>query len=346
MSAEVVVNGRFLYREITGVERYAREVTQRLGDKIKFVRPSRDLQGLAGHLWEQIGLPIRLNKRDVLWSPANTGPLSISNQIVTIHDCSPIDHPEWFRKSFAVWYRDLTLRLVSKVALVITHSAFSRERILALGEVAEEKVTTIPCGVDCEYFYPQTTNVIKRVLEKYSIAENYFFTVGTIEPRKNLPTLFKAWEIFHQDYDTFQLVIAGGRGRAFRDVRLNSPPQGVRLLGFVEEHDLPPLYSGAVACINPSVYEGFGLPVLEAMASGTPVIASNLTALPEVVGDAGMLVDPFDVDEMASALGRLVLDLKTRDALIEKGLVRAKGYSWEKTANQVWEAIQGVRDRI
>jgi glycosyltransferase involved in cell wall biosynthesis len=228
---------------------------------------------------------------------------------------------------------------------VLTHSEFSRQRILALCQVAEERVITIPCGVDSEYFHVQPTQEINKVLEKYSIAEDYIFMVGSIEPRKNLPALFKAWDIFRQEHDSFQLVIAGGRGRGFREVGMNDHPKGINILGYVDENDLPPLYSGAVICINPSLYEGFGLPVLEAMASGTAVIASNITALPEAVGDAGLLIDPFDIDEMAAALESLVSDPNSRDTLIEKGLVRAKSYSWDETANQVWEAIQRVRDR-
>lgn len=339
MRVDVVVNGRFTSRAITGVERYAAEVTKRLDRRIRLISPKRELRGVAGHFWEQFSLPRRINQDSLLWSPANTGPLVVARQIVTIHDCSPLDHPQWFQSRFAAWYRLLLPNLVRQVRLVITDSEFSQQRIIELCRVPEEKVRSIPCGVDPARFYPRPPQQIVRVSAKYGLSGDYVLMVGSLDPRKNLTTLFKAWEIVSHYHGDVNLVIAGGKGHAFRNMRMDDLPTGTRLLGYVDESDLPFLYSGAVAYVNPSLYEGFGLSVLEAMACGTAVVASNNTALPEVVGEAGLLVDPHDTHAIAAGLRSLISEPIARKLLARKGLERARMYSWENTAEQIWNTM-------
>jgi glycosyltransferase involved in cell wall biosynthesis len=197
--------------------------------------------------------------------------------------------------------------------------------------------------VDLEHFYPRSTQEIQRVQAKHTIPDKYIIMVASLDPRKNIPTLLRAWEMLIQEQQ-ISLVIAGGRGLAFRDVKLGPVPEKVNFLGYVEESDLPALYSGAAACITPSLYEGFGLSVLEAMACGSAVIASSSSSLPEVVGDAGLLVDPHDPGAIASAIVSILSDHKIRKSLVQRGLERAKAYSWEKTAQEIWNAVIQVQD--
>jgi glycosyltransferase involved in cell wall biosynthesis len=199
--------------------------------------------------------------------------------------------------------------------------------------------------VDLEHFYPRPVQEIQQVRVKYSISDEYIFMVGSLDPRKNIPTLFRAWEMLIQEQQ-ISLVIAGGRGLAFQEIKINPVPPRVKFLSYVQESDLPALYSGAKAYINPSLYEGFGLSVLEAMACGSAVIASSSSSLPEVVGDAGLLVNPHDAVTIASAIASILSDHKTHKSLVQKGLERVKTYSWEKTAQGVWNAIIQVQNEI
>ena len=192
MKAKILVNARSFGRRVTGVERYAREVTARLGNRIDLVGTSAT-QGFGGHCWEQIALPRRMNRGTILWSPANSGPLAVSDQVVTIHDLSVIDHPEWFERCFAAWYRFLLPRLAQRASVVITDSNYSKIRIQEGFRISEEKIIVAPCGVDVEKFRPQSESRHDLVRRKYALPKVYALYVGTLEPRKNLRRLLNAW---------------------------------------------------------------------------------------------------------------------------------------------------------
>lgn len=331
----IAINGRFLTRRVTGVERYAAEISARL-DGARLIAPTRPLGQAAGHFWEQLILPTRLRHGEILFSPANAGPWSVHTQAVTLHDASVFDHPEWFRPVFALWTR-LSWKMLAKQALVIfTVSEFSRRRLGAHLKIPNQKIHVIPNGVG-KPFEPQSAREIQRVKEKYNLNQPYFLFVGTLEPRKNLGTLLRAWEIFNSKQ--FTLAIVGTTGKVFANVgRIGNPPHA---LGYVPDEDLPALYAGAAALVIPSLYEGFGLPALEALACGTPVVASNISAFPEVLGDAALFVNPLDSNEIARAMQRIAEDKALANDLRARGLQRATQFSWDDSARKVEAILQG-----
>ena len=340
----VVVNGRFLSQPVTGVQRYATEVTRRLEGRIRFAKPRMAGRGAAGHLWEQLVLPRYLTPGDLLWSPANTGPVRVPSQVVTIHDLSVIDHPEWFGRRFAAWYRWLLPRLARTVRLVLTDSEFSKSRLCSEFALPDPWVVVVHPGVD-ERFGPVTPARIEAVRRKHSLPQAYFLAGGSLEPRKNLRTTFEAWEHVYVRHPDCRLLVFGAPGGAFRGRGFDRIPAGVILQGYVDDTDLPALYAGAIGFVYVSLYEGFGLPVLEAMACGTPVICSSTTSIPEVVGEAGLLVDPLDPRALADAMASVLADRNLRSDLRERGQRRARTFSWERTAAETWEALQEAMKR-
>lgn len=338
----IAVNTRVLHMHTTGVQRYTLELLSRLGREVRRIAPAVKLDGVQGHLWEQAILPLRIGDR-LLWSPSNTGPIAVRRQVVTIHDVVPLDHPEWLNPRFAAWYRWLLPRLAKRVAHIITISEFSRQRIVECLKVAATKVTVIPNGVDAR-FHPRSPTEVTRTRRGLGIpSPHYILTVGSLEPRKNLHRLLQAWERVHTSIpDDVWLVVTGAKGKAlvFKDVHFSKLPPRVHLTGHVEDAHLPALYSGALAFAYLSVYEGFGLPPLEAMAAGVPTITGNRTALPEVVGDAGVMVDPLDVDAIADGLKRIVEDSDLRRQLRAKGLERARRFSWDRTAALTFSVLE------
>ena len=254
--AGVAVNARFLGRPITGVERYALEITRRLGDRVRLFHPRTALGGFRGHVWEQLRLPQLVNG-DVLWSPANTGPLAVLHQVVTVHDVSPLEHSEWFEPTFATWYRYLLPRLARRVSRVITVSRFSKSRIVHLLGVQDDRVVVIPSGVDTG-LRPQPQSEIDAVRRKHGLTDPYILTLSSLEPRKNLGRLLGAWRRASPALGGVSLVMAGDFRPTLRAPRFDPLPPRVRLIGAVDDRDLPALYSGALGFIVPSLYEGFG----------------------------------------------------------------------------------------
>jgi len=283
-------------------------------------------------------LPGRVRGK-LLWSPANTGPVVRRNQVVTIHDIAPLDHPEWMSPRFAAWYGWLTPRLAHQCRAIITDSLFTKSRLIERLGVSEEKINAIAIGVDSA-FRPASEEDISTMRRAYRLPEgNYLLSLSTLEPRKNLARLLAAWAQLREDRniaENFSLVLAGEEGdnRIFRGTGLATIPSGVHFTGRVEDQFLPALYSGATAFAYPSIYEGFGLPLLEAMACGTPVLCGNRASLPEVIGDAGLLVDPYDVDAITEGLRTLLLDDALRDRFRHEGFERANAYSWEACASK------------
>jgi glycosyltransferase involved in cell wall biosynthesis len=336
----IVFNGRFRSSRVTGVQRYANEVVRQLAEKIRALAPRVPLNAISGQLWEQFLLPVRVGSR-LLWSPANTGPLSVTHQVVSILDTSSLDHPEWFSRRFAAWYGWLLPRLAQRVRRVITISEFSRRRIVEHAGIDLARVVVTHCGVERRFFEGGKGQDVFSHLE--IPPTNYILSVGSSEPRKNLRRLMAAWELVYKDLPAdVWLLLAGGQGdpAIFADSSLGSLPPRVRQLGYVPDDSLPGLYSNALAFVYPSLYEGFGLPPLEAMAGGTAVVAGDRGALPEVVGDAGILIDPLDPSTIAAALLLVIEDDQLRARLETEGRARAARFTWERTATRTWEVLQ------
>jgi glycosyltransferase involved in cell wall biosynthesis len=338
----IVVNTRSLAAALTGVQRYGAELSTLFGEKITKVFPRRRLQGITGHLWEQVQLPLLVRGR-LLWSPANSGPIMVARQVVTIHDIAVIDHPEWFNARFAAWYAWMTPRLVRRVTRIIAVSEFTKRRLVDVTGVDESRVSVVPNGVD-KRFKPRPPEEVAALRQRLGIpSPRYVLSLATLEPRKNLAGQLKAWARCAPDLpDDLWLVISGGKGKAhvFGDLELENVPPRVHFTGYVPDEDLPALYSGATALLYPSFYEGFGLPVLEAMASGTVPIVSNSTAPQEVAGDAGIGVDAHDPDSIASAIVGIVKDPSRREELRHRSIRRSETFSWDRTASLTWQVLE------
>src|ERR1700730_4901482 len=189
MTLEPCVNLRTLGYGITGVQRYLLSLLPHMPSELNSVKPSQALQGIKGHVWEQVYLPTQLRRR-LLWSPGNTGPIAVSRQVLTVHDAASLDHPEWFERKFALWYNVLLPRLVRKVRAVITVSHFSKERIVRLTGVEPDRVHVIPNGVEPR-FRPADPNTIQQVRKRFELGYPYILFVGSLEPRKNLKILLE-----------------------------------------------------------------------------------------------------------------------------------------------------------
>lgn len=334
----VAVNGRFLSRRITGVERYAREVCARFGDRVRLIQPIAG-RGVVGHVWEQGVLPARIGTRELLWSPANTGPIAVARQVATLHDVSVLDHPEWFDRRFAAWYQWLLPRLARRVRRIITDSAFSRDRIVDTIGISRERVVIVPCGVDRARFTLLPPDLVAATLARHGLLNPYVLAVGSLEPRKNLDILFRAWPRVQRARPSLELVIVGDCYQSFRRSPVRAVLPFARVIRSASDADLPALYCGARAFVVPSLYEGFGLPALEAMACGIPVVSSEAASLPEVVGDAALIVNPRDEQAIADAIVRVLDDEGVRGGLIRRGLERARQFTWDRTAASVWKVL-------
>ena len=340
----LVCNARVLDNPMTGVPRYLREMLKRYGDRVELIRPYRPCSGMRGHLWEQLALPLRVGSR-LLWSPSITGPLAVERQVVSIHDVVPLDHPEWLNPRFAAWYRFLTPRLAKRVRRILVISEFTKQRLVHHCPEAESKISVVHLAAD-QRFVPADEECISAMIRQLAIpSRHYVVALGSLEPRKNILGLLRAWDRIESKIPRdIWLVIAGAKGRAlvFGDVSLDKLPPRVHLTGRVDDELLPALYSGAIASAYVSLYEGFGLPPLEAMACGAPVITSNVASLPEVVGDAALKVDPSDVESIEDGLLRLIEDSAMRSKFRALGLAQSAKFSWDKTASDTWAVLQAA----
>ncbi len=338
----ITLNGRFYSHRPTGMQRYALELVSRIGSHLNIVRPKHALRGGLGHLWEQLYLPLATGRK-LLWSPNNTGPITVSRQVCTIHDLIPLDHPEWFAPKFVALYRWLMPRLAANLQHMVAISEFTKTRLIENFQVDPAKISVVPNGVD-RSFQPAGPERIAEMRKTLKLSEKpYVLCVSSVEPRKNLKALLKAWTCLPANMQKeFQLVLAGAKGSSavFGDAGLGEPPPGAVFTGYVAQEYLPALYSGASIFAYPSLYEGFGLPPLEAMACGVPVLTSNTSSIPEVVGDAGVLIDPESTDAIADGLSRLMADESLRSQLATRGWQRAQLLSWDRTAEQTWQILE------
>ncbi|MEO8668811.1 MAG: glycosyltransferase family 1 protein [Bauldia sp.] len=336
----IVANTRILHAPLTGVQRYASELLARL-PLVCSVSPAGWVKSAAGHFWEQTVLPLKVNG-DLLWSPAGAGPLSVKRQVVTVHDLATIDCPEDYAPAYRSYYRWLLPRLLPRVAAILTVSEFSRQRIVETFAIPEKRVHAVPNGIDHEHFYPRPLPEIATLRQRLDLPARYILYLGTISVRKNLACLLDAWQIAQREVEEdISLVIAGagGASRVFGATTLPDLPPRTLRIGRVPGNDLPALLSGATAFVFPSLYEGFGLPPLEAMACGTPTIVSNASSLPEVVGDAALLFSPRKKDELAERLAELLNSTTLQELYRQRGLRRAGAFQWDAAAGRTWDVL-------
>jgi glycosyltransferase involved in cell wall biosynthesis len=258
--------------------------------------------------------------------------------VVTVHDLGFLHVPESFPLALRVALRVLVPWSMARASRIITDSEFSRRDILARYAIRPEKIAVIPLGADAR-FHPRESGEILSVLGRYGLRPGFFFSLGRLNRRKNLERLLQAYARVRTGGRLEAPLVVGGKldygvREIFRRAQMSGEASGVRLAGLIADEDLPAFYGAAACFVYPSLFEGFGLPVLEAMACGTPVVASNRTALPELVGDAGLSVDPESVEALAQAMTRILADTDLSADLRRRGLARSRQFSWRETAER------------
>ncbi len=344
-----VVNARS-FSQPGGLGRYTREIGKRLATaNTKFIAPARPECGsLGGLLWEQFALPRHVGPHDVLWSPANLGPIRVRNQVVTIHDMAVFDHPEWFSQGVRRGVGALLPRLVRSVRYVITVSGFSKERLLAHFDIDPEQVVVVYPGVgrlvgaDCAEDGTIATDDATASNGAHSRVP-YAIAYGPRDPRKNLRTLIDAWSYVGQEVPDLELTVVGQpSSRTFARNTLANGAPGIRWAGYLQDSELADLYSGASLFVYPSLYEGFGLPPLEAMLYGVPSVVSDIPVLREVYGESVRYVDPYDPVDVARGIIETVRCSSARDQLVKTFAATVRKYSWDRAG----EAVCGILDRV
>jgi glycosyltransferase involved in cell wall biosynthesis len=292
---------------------------------------------------------------DLLHVQYTAPPFAPCPVVATIHDLSFEHLPHTFKRRSRMQLR-LTVRRTARAAThIIASSDYSRRDIIETYKIEPRRVSTTPLAAPAHFAPVTDERELKRVRSLYAIEGDYILAVGSIQPRKNLARLIAAYAGLRRTRPQDKLprlVLVGKRAWLFeetlRSIEEHAVTNDIIFTGYVPEADLPALYTGALCFVYPSYFEGFGLPPLEAMQCGAPVIAGNRTSLPEVVGDAGLLVDPFDEGAISSAIARMIDDAELRAELRRKGLERARTFNWRETARltlQVYErAARGGRD--
>ena len=323
-------------------------------------------------LWTQFALPISLTfglprhsagqKPDVFFSMAHYGPrFSSMPYVVTIHDLSYLHYPEMFKKNDLYQLTSWTKYSVKNAAHIIAVSQTTKNDIVKNYHVSPSKITVTYEGYDENRFKPQSKLKVESVKSKYKIKGDYIIFVGTLQPRKNLQRLIEAFDQIIKNFtagvksrrhpentpgvflNDLSLVICGKKGwlyeSIFEKVKTLELEDKVIFTDYVPNVDLPALISGAKVYVLPSLWEGFGLPVIEAQACGVPVVVSNASSLPEIVGDSGILIDPEDVNSIASGIKKVLTNPQTRSDLVEKGFVNSKRFSWKKCAKETLSTL-------
>lgn len=311
-------------------------------------RPTRITPLWFARLWHRLQLPLPIESftgrvrlfhaTDFTLPPALPG----TPTLLTVHDLSFVRAPETATPVLKAYLDRVVPRSVARATHILADSQATKDDLIALYGTPADKITVLLSGVSAHFRRVDDPAAHQAVRERYGIPpQPYIISVGTVQPRKNYARLMEALATLGPEGADIHLVIAGGRGW------LDSPIYGavksfglenrVHFTGFVDDADLPALYSAALCLAYPSLYEGFGFPVLEAFACGTPVVSSTLSSIPEVAGDAALLVDPYDVGALAAALRRVLNDPALRAGLVERGARQAAQFTWARTARHLRE---------
>jgi glycosyltransferase involved in cell wall biosynthesis len=356
MSLSFVINGRFLARTVSGVERYARQITLALDQKLSrsaldapkvtLLAPSntscdlplqsisfRSYGNVSGHLWEQTVLPV-LARKSVLINLCNSGPLFHRKNFVVIHDAAVYRYPRDFSFLYRTYHRGLDT-ILARLATIGTVSHFSQRELFAVLGIETALIPIIGNGadhfsaMDCDS--PDVTDALGvRGMP-------YFVTVGTASKRKNLEVVLRAVRLL--DRFDFRVVVVGGRNpKVFEETKLESDPRLV-FAGRITDEQLAALYKTATALVFPSRYEGFGIPPLEAFSRGCPVIAATAESVREVCGDAAEFFDPDDPQQLSSIMNERLDDHSIAARWVELGFKRAADYQWANAADCLWKKM-------
>jgi glycosyltransferase involved in cell wall biosynthesis len=351
------INGKFTSQAVTGVQRVAYELTRAMqmsatpGNELEVfvprnvVEPGTQLKRkrcfpwLRGTLWEQITLPVAARGRTLL-NLCNTNPLLKRGQIVMVHDMAIYDVPQGFSRKFRLWYRVCFGMLRRMEPVLLTVSAYSKMRICHHLKVDESRVTVITPGAD------HLDRIVSdpAVMARLELAKDaYCVIVGSLDPRKNLQRVLEAIDKLGHLNDV-KFVIVGGRNKRIfssEERALRTDSSQIVWAGFVSDGELKSLYENAACLVFPSLYEGFGLPPLEAMYCGCPVIASSRTSIPEACGDAAMYCDATSADDIAAKISQMMADADLRQHYRNRGMAHAREFRWEHSARQVLQILYG-----
>lgn len=363
---KIAIDAREMVGAVAGKGRYVAEVAKALAtinkENIYFLysKQSVDIKlpknfqnvligGLPG--LRQLWLALDAKKRgcDLFFSPTGYLPVifSLIPSVVTVHDLAIFVTKDARPALKTLIAEKLLLGMVIKKARHITAvSESTKNDLVRLFGVPKEKITTTLLGYDKAAYQPQTKND-SEILKSYKLKPNYLLFIGTLEPRKNIVGLIKAYSQLSKELQTkYPLVIGGKKGwfyeEIFATVKQLNLENEIKFLGRVPDNHLPALYRNAKIFLFPSFYEGFGLPVLEALACGTPVVTANISSLPEVVGEAGILVNPYNTSDISQAIGKLLTDDKTYTMLKEKSPEQAEKFDWTETAKRTLKVFEDL----
>jgi glycosyltransferase involved in cell wall biosynthesis len=355
----VEINGRFLTQSVTGVQRFATEMVRALDRQLalsadlrsrytfRLITP-RHITGtlelehirrvsagrMQGHAWEQLELPLHVGRR-VLVSLGNTAPL-VSRNVVTIHDAAVFAVPGAFSRAFRTWYRVLIPTQGRTALRIVTISKFSKEELSRRAGIALEKMAVVAPG--CEHIVHTAADA--RVFERLPVHRgSYVLAVGSQAPHKNIALLLEA---LRRVGEAPPLVLAGRVNPRVFGSTAGAWGNGVHATGYVTDAELRALYENACCFVFPSLYEGFGMPPLEAMTCGCPVIVARAAALPEVCGDAALYCDPHNADDLVRQIRLLIESPGRRDELRERGIARARRSTWDRAASGLLAILDGV----
>jgi len=361
------MDARLLYYQPAGIGLYTRRLLEALEgvdadndyvvlqsrkDGSRLARGPRSSRRLLWtpphHRFEQWTLPLELAPLglDLLHSPDFIPPfLWRGRSVITVHDLAFLRFPHLLTEESRSYYGQVR-RAAARADAILAVSHSTKNDLVTLLGVPADKVTVTHHAAGPEFRPGQDPAAMAAVHQKYGVGGDYLLFVGTIEPRKDLPTLLRAFHRMRGGWPGLKLVIAGRPGWLCQQVYDTAAELGLeaqaRFLGGVPPDDLPALYGGALAFVLPSLWEGFGMPVLEAMACGTAVVCSNTSSLPEVAGDAALLFPPGDVDALGEALQRVVTDETLRGELSRRGLARAARFSWADTARRTLAVYESL----
>jgi len=299
-------------------------------------------------LWMQfaLGYELKNKKIDLLHCPAFKAPLRCPVPlIVTFYDIHILKNPKDYNPWLRLYCKFMLRKIAASATRIITISEFSRNDIAETLSVPKEKIAVTYCGINDKFSVITDTDLKNEIWKKYKFKKRFILYVGALQPRKNIPLLLKAYsELKKNGTFDYELVIAGSTGWRNKNIFVLIEKLGLKndvmFLGYVPEDDLPVIYNLAEFFVYPSFFEGFGMPVLEAMACGCPVISSNTSSLPEVIGEAGIMIDPNNIEDLKDAMIRMTQDHSLKNEMREKGIKRAKLFSWDKCARETLEVYR------
>lgn len=340
---EVFFNYGFYSKKLYGESKEATVVEEKLKSLKSFISKYHFLKKTARYFYTLFA-KFYAKSFDIYFQPnfIPSANVKAKKVICTVHDFSFRLHPSWHPKE-RLDYFDENFHLVKKADHIITGSNFTKKEIIDYMQIPQDKISVIYHGVNHELYKPYPQDELQDTKAKFSLPKKFLLFVGSIEPRKNLLFLLMAYNLLsREEKDELPLILVGFKGWENKEImqEIEKNQEYIRYLGFVTDTELAHIYNLATIFIYPSLYEGFGLPPLEAMACGTPVIVSNVASLPEVCGDAALYIEPMDLQDIKDKILTLLGDEKLREKLSKKSKAQAALFSWEKAAQEHFRVIE------